>query len=268
MRRRPSAPRWLRPTLFATGTIGALAVGVGGPLLLWQSGWLGKAGADIRRAATVQSMRLGLTVQDVRLEGRRHSSRAEVIRAVGLRRGDAILGFDPAAMRRRLAALPWVREASVERRLPDMVRITIRERRPMALWQRNRRLVLVDDLGVVITDRDLGRFRHLVILVGEDAPRHAPTLFAMLDGEPELARHVIAAARIGGRRWNLKLRPGIRVELPEAEPWRAWQRLARMNAQHQLLARDIKTIDMRLPDRLIVEPGALGAQTRLKGHNT
>jgi hypothetical protein len=41
-----------------------------------------------------------------------------------------------------------------------------------------------------------------------------------------------------------------------------------MNAEHQLLARDIKTIDMRLPDRLIVEPGALGAQTRLKGHNT
>src|SRR5690606_4168766 len=187
---------------------------------------------------------------------------------VGLSRGEAILGFDPEAIRRRLVALPWIRHATVERRLPDMVRISIEERRPMALWQRNRSLVLVDERGEIITDRGLGNFRHLAIIAGDDAPRHAPALFAMLSGEPELARHVVAAIRVGGRRWDVKLRQGIRIELPEAEPYRAWRRLARMEAQHQLLARDIKTIDMRLPDRLIVEPGLLGTQTRLKGQNT
>jgi cell division protein FtsQ len=267
-RRRPGAPRWVRPTLLAAAVGGIVAVGVGGPVWLWQSGWIGRTAEDMRRAVIAQSGRLGLTVQEVQLEGRRHASRAEIIRAVGLRRGDAILGFDPAAVRRRLTDLPWIREASVERRLPDMVRVSIHERRPMALWQRDGRLVLVDELGVVITGRELGRFRHLVIIVGDDAPRHAPTLFAMLAGEPELASHVVAAVRVGGRRWDLKLRQGVRVELPEAEPYRAWRKLARLEAQHRLLARDIKTIDMRLPDRLIVEPGALGAQTRLKGRNT
>jgi cell division protein FtsQ len=150
-----------------------------------------------------------------------------------------------------------------------MLRIDIRERRPMALWQRKGRFVLVDDRGKAITDRNLGRFSELVILVGNTAPRHAPTLFAMIASEPDLARQVVAATRVGDRRWTLKLKGGIRIQLPEHEPHRAWRKLALLNERHRLLARDVRTIDMRLPDRLIVKPGALGAQAkRLKGEST
>ena len=139
----------------------------------------------------------------------------------------------------------------------------------MALWQRKGKLVLVDNYGVVITNRKLNRFRKLIIVVGNDAPRHAPTLFAMLAAEPALAKRVTAAVRVGARRWNIKLKRGIRIQLPESDPHRAWRRLAELNAKHRLLARDIKSIDMRLPDRLIVKPGALGAQARQKkGRNT
>jgi len=42
-----------------------------------------------------------------------------------------------------------------------------------------------------------------------------------------------------------------------------------LDERHRILERDIRTIDMRLPDRLIVKPGALGAQAkRLKGQST
>ena len=62
---------------------------------------------------------------------------------------------------------------------------------------------------------------------------------------------------------------GVQIKLPETDPYRAWQRLARLDARHKLLARDIKAIDMRLPDRLIVEPGALGTRiARPDGKNT
>ena len=133
----------------------------------------------------------------------------------------------------------------------------------MALWQRKGKLALVDTYGVVVTRNNLSRFHDLVIIVGKDAPRHASTLFAMLDSEPGLARKVTSAVRVGARRWNVQLKPGIRVQLPETDPHLAWQRLARMNLRHKLLSRDVKTIDLRMPDKLIVEPGALGRQ--LKG---
>jgi cell division protein FtsQ len=268
-RRRMPVPLWLGRTVKISLAVVVLTVGVGGPAWLWHGGWLGRTADSVWKSAMDESVRLGLSVQEVQLEGRHFASREDIAAAIGARRGAAILDFDLHAMRRRLEALPWVRAASVERRLPTMLRVRVRERRPMALWQRRGRFVLVDDRGEPITDRDLGRFRDLVILVGHDAPRQAPTLFAMLASEPDLARRVAAATRVGDRRWNLKLKGGIQIELPEQDPHRAWRRLAVLDERHRILERDIRTIDMRLPDRLIVKPGALGAQAkRLKGQST
>ncbi|MDA1323363.1 MAG: FtsQ-type POTRA domain-containing protein [Proteobacteria bacterium] len=263
VRRRPSPPRWLRPTLIAVLVVSVLGSTIGVPVWLWQTGWIAKTTTALWRGVIEQSVEMGFSVEDVRLEGRRHSSKIELIEVLGLRRGDPILTFDIAAARQRLLALPWVREASVNRRLPNMIQVSIKERQPMALWQRKGRLVLVDTYGVVVTGHKLGRFRNLIIIVGKDASRHAATLFAMLDSEPLLARQVTAAVRIGDRRWNVQMKPGIRIQLPETDPHLAWQRLARMNQKHKLLSRDVKTIDLRFPDKLIVEPGALGSQ--LKG---
>lgn len=262
-RRRRSPPRWLRPALITMLILGVLGSTIGVPVWLWQSGWVAKTTTALWRGAINQSVALGLSVEEVQLEGRRHSSKTRLIKTLGLRRGDPILTVDLAAARRRLLVLPWVRDASVNRRLPNMIQVSIKERRPMALWQRKGRLVLVDTYGVVVTRHKLGRFRDLIIIVGKDAPRHAATLFAMLESEPALARQVTAAVRVGARRWNVRLKPGIRIQLPETDPHLAWHRLARMNVRHKLLSRDVKTIDLRLPDKLIVEPGALG--NRLKG---
>ena len=272
VRRRPSPPRWLRPTLITVLVVSILASTISVPIWLWQTGWVAKTTTALWRSAIKQSVAMGLSVEDVRLEGRRNSSRKQLIRALGLRRGDPILMFDLAAARERLLDLPWIREASVNRRLPNMIQVSIQERQPMALWQRKGRLVLVDTYGVIVTRHKLGRFRDLIIIVGKDAPSHAATLLAMLDSEPDLARKVTAAVRVGARRWNVQLKPGIRIQLPETDPHLAWQRLARMNQRQKLLSRDVKTIDLRLPDKLIVEPGALGGQLngirRSTGRNT
>src|SRR3546814_4216063 len=55
----------------------------------------------------------------------------------------------------------------------DLLFIAITERRPLALWQRHRTLALVDEDGVVITDRRLGRFATLPIVIGDGAPERA-----------------------------------------------------------------------------------------------
>ena len=262
--RRPAPPRWRRPALQGVALIALLGVIVGGPVWLWQSGTAERALTDTSEMIVAASAGAGLTVEDVMLEGRYFAKRAAVARAVDLHRGMPILGFSLADMRERLIALPWIADAHIERRLPNMVHIRLTERQPIALWQRKGQLALVDTTGEIIRGADLRKFRELMILVGEDAPKAAPTLFAMLSSEPDLARSVTAATRIGGRRWTLSFTGGIRVYLPEIDPHLAWTRLAALNRQKKLLARDIKLIDMRLPDRMIVKPGALGAQTLLR----
>lgn len=261
--------KWRKPLKWGGMALGVAAIIGGIPWWAWQAGHIERGQKAVATLATEITSSHGFTVQDVSLTGRHYESRARILKAVGLKRGTPIFSVSPEDIRTRLKSLPWIDEARVVRRLPDTVNIAIEERQPMALWQRKRKLVLIDTNGKPITSHGLHRFRHLIILAGKDAPEQAATLFALLGAEPELARQVVGAVRVGKRRWNLKLRNGIRVRLPEERPHIAWKRLARMAKTQKLLKRDIKMIDLRLPDRVILEPGDLGKQAvKGGGRNT
>ena len=243
---------WVIPGLRIGVFVGIFAVALGGPTWLWRSGWIADSWREARVSAVTVSAEIGLTVKEVVLEGRTHAPRAGVLKALRLKIGDPIMGFDIALVRDRIEALPWIESAAVERRLPGVVRVRIVEREPIALWQRKGVLSLIGRDGVPITNLKLGRFRDLLVIVGRDAPRHATNLLVMLASEPALRKRVRAAVRVGARRWNLRLDNGIDVRLPENEAAAAWARLADLDRRHGLLGNDIDTIDLRIPDRLIV----------------
>ena len=257
---KPGAARRKPRRLAALQGRGARALAAMGlVLILAGAGWgaaraYGPGGwaARLTQAGLAASARLGLAVGNVEVEGRGETPGAAILAALGAGRGTPLLAVAPAAVKERLEALPWIRAATVERRLPDTIRIRIVERRPLAFWQRDGRLALIGGDGKVITDRHLERFPGLIVILGGDAPAHAAALVALIGTEPELAGRVTGAVRIGGRRWNLRLDNGIDVELPEEHPEAAWAELARLAREERLLARDIETVDLRLPDRLVV----------------
>ena len=215
----------------------------------------------------------GLRVEQVLLQGRQHESAERITRVLGIERGTPLLSVDIDAARSRLEALSWIRVASIERSFPDTIRVNIGERRPLALWQRQKELVLVDDEGVVITSDRLERFRDLLVVVGNDAPAHATSLMSILSHEPALKQQVNAAVRVGNRRWNLRMDSGVFVRLPEKDPESAWLRFARLEREHELLKQDLLSIDVRFPDQLIVRtrggrPGPDRKVSHRKGKNT
>lgn len=251
----PPAPRTLR--------IGAIAGGValvlGCSVYVWRAG-LPDFAADalhgVRDGAIAATASAGLVVQEIFVEGRGETPGPQVLAALDLKRGSPILAFDPARAKAALEQLPWVKEASVERRLPDTVRVRLTERQPLALWQRNGKLSLIDRDGVEIRGADPAKFSALPMVVGDDAPQHAAQLLALLATEPELERRVTAAVRVGSRRWNIRLDAGdgvsVDVQLPERNAGAAWSRLAELERTNKLLDRSISVIDLRIPDRLIV----------------
>jgi cell division protein FtsQ len=230
----------------------ALAAVAGGVFQLHRTGRFEAWTAQLEAGALAASARLGLVVADIEVEGRAMTGREAILRAVGATRGTPILGVSPSQAKAQLEALPWVRSAAVERRLPGTLFIRLVERQPFAFWQRQGKLVLIDRDGVVITDERLDRFPGLIVIVGDEAPHRAAALIDMLATQPDIAGRVVAAVLVGGRRWNLQLDNGIDVELPEDGPEAAWARLAQLEHSSRLLARDVQTVDMRLPDRLVV----------------
>jgi cell division protein FtsQ len=243
--RHPRVLRWSLPVLglAVLGGLGGWAVA---------SGWADRQATAAENAFYAGTATAGLAVDDVLVEGRERTPASDVLAALRVARGTPILAFEPAEARQRLLDLPWVGEARVERRLPNVVFVELSERRPLALWQLHGRLQVIDTEGETIPGAEPSRFAELPLLVGEGAPERAQSLLGLLQRAPDLAAKVIAAVRVGERRWNIVLDGDIEVRLPEIGAAEAWDQLARLARDKGLLERDVVTIDLRLPDRLIL----------------
>ena len=157
----------------------------------------------------------GLRVTDMVIEGRANTPEPLLRAALAVSKGDPILGFSLEQARQRIESLSWVEHATVERRLPGTVVVNLT------------RAPSVRDLaepGQVRADRsrrptgrqsERCRIPQLPLVVGPGAPAGAATLIDALTDRPELQKRVVAAVRVGERRWNLQLNSGTDVMLPE-----------------------------------------------------
>jgi cell division protein FtsQ len=260
--RRPPRPRWLPPPASIAG--GLLGLGMAVALSSWvSSGGFRETLNDIDQRLVAWSGQTGLAVRDVLVEGRRRTPPEALRDRLDLDIGMPLLAVDAAAAKDRLETLAWVERASVARMLPNTVQVRLLERQPLALWQRDGRFEMIDRAGAVIEGAVNDRpqeYAHLRVLVGDDAPQSAAALFALLSTEPALSARVVAATRVGGRRWNVHLDNQIEVLLPERNALGAWRLLADKARDDALLDRAITAIDLRfLPERLRLrlDPAAL-----------
>ena len=252
LRRRRPQPRW-QHLLIRTGNVVLPVVALSwGLWTAWHLPTVQNALERLEERAIQISEDAGLKLQDVYAEGRVHTSQEELREALAPFFGKSLLTLDLEQARERIEALPWVRSASVERRMPDRLDARLTEYRPLALWRQDGQTWLVDVSGDAVVIDDLRAFADLPILFGDEAPKHARALFNMLASEPTLARRVTGATLHRSARWSVFLDGRLAVQLPAAEPEAAWHRLAMAQEQDDLLARAIDSIDLRVPDRLIV----------------
>ncbi len=122
--------------------------------------WLGLVVVGLGLAAVLAAAGYGLwyglrhsalfIVNEVAVEGElRRLDEATVQELAGITPRTSLLGFTAAAMRERIEAEPWVERAWVEKLWPNRLRITVRERRPLALANRDGRLFYMDAKGVI-----------------------------------------------------------------------------------------------------------------------
>ena len=217
-----------------------------------QPGTLQGVGDDLHAGFVSATAGAGMTVQHIRTEGQDRTSSDAIRAAVGVKTGTPIFAVDLAGARERVEAIGWVGSATVERHLPSTLHVHVVERAPVALWQRNQRLVMVDRAGTEIAAEAVSQFAHLPIIVGDGALNHMPTLLDAMATAPALSGRVQAAIWIGGRRWSLHFDNGLEAKLPESEIGPAWARLVREIGDHRLLDEPIAVVDLRLPDRTIL----------------
>ena len=160
-----------------------------------------------------------LDVDEIAVSGARATDPAVVTETAGVDIGSALLLADLDAVQRRVEALPWIEEATVERDLPGGVIIDVIERTPAAVVAAGDVAMLVDPDGHVVSDAapaslpaGLSPFPPFVRVVTDQAP---PGPGGRIDRA--LLDAVALAERLRGNPANVvaavHLEPTLRLEL-------------------------------------------------------
>ena len=204
----------------------------------------------------------GFRITTVAINGRKQLSQDEVLAVGGVNGRSSLLFLDAATVRDKLKANPWIADATILKLYPGQLQINITERSAFALWQQDGRLSVIADDGAVLEPYVSRRFVTLPLVVGKGADTRAKDFLALLDRYPQVRAVTKAAIFVGERRWNLRLKDGLDVRLPENDVGHALATLSKLDKEEKLFSRDIVAVDMRLPDRLTVQLSEDAAKAR------
>jgi cell division protein FtsQ len=236
---------------------------------------LGSAGLGIVKGGHVDEFMVGLSdtrnalansvgfrITEVAINGRRQLSQDEVLAIGGVNGRSSLLFLDATTLRDKLKANPWIADAAILKLYPGRLQIDIVERTAFALWQQDGRLAVIAEDGAVLEPFVARRFVSLPLVVGKGADLKARDFLALLDRYPQVRSVTKAAILVGERRWNLRLKDGLDIRLPENDVGNALAMLSKLDKEDRLFSRDITAVDMRLPDRLTVQLSEEAAKAR------
>jgi cell division protein FtsQ len=228
-------------------------VGIFGAILVTGAVYAGLPEMARQQAADIAA-RAGFEVQKVEVRGVERMDELPVYNIALGQVDRSMLSLDLPRVRAEMLKLGWVKDARISRRLPDTLVVDIVERDPVAVWQHDGQLHLIDVAGVVLQSVSAGAMPDLPLVVGPNANRQTAGLNKLMENAPALKPMLAGATWVGNRRWDLRFQSGETLSLPEGDTQSASAlvNFARMDGVNRLLGRGIVKFDMRDPDRFVL----------------
>lgn len=230
---------------------------LGGAILLGVASWFGLPGM-IGTAVAEGIGRAGFRVEQVEVTGIKRADKMTVYAVALDQQSRAMPLVDLDKVRERLLEYGWIEDARVSRRMPDTLVVNIVERKPVAVWQHNGQLMLIDGNGVLLEPVRADAMPRLPLVIGDGAYAQQPAYQKLLGAAPALKPLVKAATWIGNRRWDLLFTSGETLSLPEGEAASAaaLMKFAELDGTDRLLGRGYVRFDMRDSSKMVIRmPG-------------
>lgn len=245
----------------ATGGAVVAILVLAGVVTLATGGRAQALGAAVNDAIDHRLAAAGLKLAKVHINGASPEATPAIKAALGLYKDQPLALMDLKAVKDRVEAVGWVKDARVVRLLPDTLVIAVTEHERMAVWQHQGRAVVIDSEGNVIPEADPGLFPQLPLVVGEGAPEAAGTLLPQVRARPRLMARLEALVRVDGRRWDLRLKDGSLIQLPATEEESALIQLDQLDQRARVLELGFARVDLRDPEMIAVRPRTVAHAT-------
>ena len=185
------------------------------------------------------------------IQGSSDSLNAEIREILGLNFPISSFDLDLADLRNRVLSLPPVETAEVRLEGGSILHVKVKEKVPA--------LLLKDDTGIHVLNKNGDYIRPLLsteygsklpVITGEGAQKAAAEAFILFSALSDKLDEVRGLVLVGGRRWNIVLKSGQVIMLPEKKSEQAVQKILILDKAEKILSRDIAVFDFRLPYRI------------------
>ena len=185
------------------------------------------------------------------IEGASDSLNAEIREVLGLHFPISSFDLDLAELHKRVLSLPPVKIAEAHIKRGGILHIKVDEKTPSLLMKKENGFTVLSEHGDYIRSlHSRENFSDLPVITGEgaeNAAAQATAIFKAIYGNLDQVRGLVF---VGQRRWNIVMKSGQVVMLPENDALQAIQKIIILDKTEQILSRQIAVFDFRLPSRI------------------
>ena len=194
----------------------------------------------------------GFTINNIQILGIKNIPKETIIEIVNNEKKSNILNVNLLNIYNNLKNNHWVEELYIERVLPNTIKISIKEKEAIGIWQYEMSNKLITKDGEIISTANINKFKiDLPIIHGKHANKNANSILKILETNKVLTKNIWSLDYINNRRWNLHFKQGIIVLLPSKGVLKAWNEIIKLQRNYDVLNLGLTELDLRNPNKIL-----------------
>jgi len=206
----------------------------------------------------------GFTINNIQILGIKNIPKETIIKIVNNENKSNILNVNLSNIYNNIRNNDWVEELYIERVLPNTIKISIKEKEAIGIWQYEMSNKLITKNGKIISTANINKFKiDLPIIHGNNANKNANSILKILETNKVLTKNIWSLDYINNRRWNLHFKQGIIVLLPSKGVLKAWNEIIKLQKNYDVLNLGLIELDLRNSNKIL---GKISVDKNLINH--
>jgi len=195
------------------------------------------------------SMYTDNVLKEVYVSGRINESRENILKAINVTIGEPLFNIDLENVRESLNNLSWIKDSSIYLLPLGQLEIEIYEYIPFGKYtDLNNNTFLINNNGIKFSNININEFESLFKLYGKDALSQVAELSLIINKLKSFNFNASKIERMDSRRWNIYLKEGFLIKLPNIDPLNSIDALYKLD--NNINYNNLIFIDLRIKDRV------------------
>lgn len=191
-------------------------------------------------------VRLGFTIKNIDIDGTKNLSHTEVLNIFADYTGINIFNVDLNKIHTEISKNNWVKNVYLKRVMPNKIKVSIIENKPIGIWQNTLGNKILTREGVLISNYKSDVLKMgLPIIKSEKINQNIFKILKILKTNKQMADDIWSLSYINMRRLDLHFKQGLTVRMPSENFTKAWHLVTKLNQKYNILNLGLTEIDLR-----------------------